>query len=185
MFITVFTTVCHCSLSWAGSSQSTISRPAWLKSIIILHSQLCPTLPSGLFPSGFPNKYCMQFYFIPCVLHAPPISPSFFDHPNNIWCSVHNILLKPRFIIFPPLWLATRWNIRCRGLDSRRRLGILVFSIASGRVWCPPSLLFDGYWGLFFWGREADHSPPSSAEVKNGWIYTSTSPIRLHGVVLS
>jgi hypothetical protein len=24
-------------------------------------------------------------------------------------------------------------------------------------------------------GREADHSPPTSAEVKNMWIYTSTS----------
>jgi hypothetical protein len=23
-------------------------------------------------------------------------------------------------------------------------------------------------------GREADHSPPTSAEVKNSWIYTST-----------
>jgi hypothetical protein len=34
-------------------------------------------------------------------------------------------------------------------------------------------------------GREADHSPPSSAEVKNAWNYTSTPPIRLHGVVLS
>jgi hypothetical protein len=34
-------------------------------------------------------------------------------------------------------------------------------------------------------GREADHSPPSSAEVKNAWHYTSTTPIRLHSVVLS
>jgi hypothetical protein len=25
-------------------------------------------------------------------------------------------------------------------------------------------------------GREADHSPPSSAEVKNAWSYTSTPP---------
>jgi hypothetical protein len=33
-------------------------------------------------------------------------------------------------------------------------------------------------------GREDDHSPHSSAEVKNAWRYTST-PIRLHGVVLS
>jgi hypothetical protein len=30
-------------------------------------------------------------------------------------------------------------------------------------------------------GREADHSPPSIAEVKNAWSYTYTSPIRLHG----
>jgi hypothetical protein len=34
-------------------------------------------------------------------------------------------------------------------------------------------------------GREADHSPPSSAEVKNAWNYTSIPPVRLHGVVLS
>jgi hypothetical protein len=34
-------------------------------------------------------------------------------------------------------------------------------------------------------GCEADHSPPSSAEVKNAWSYTSTPPIRLHDVVLS
>jgi hypothetical protein len=31
--------------------------------------------------------------------------------------------------------------------------------------------------------READNSPPSSAEVKNAWSYTSITPIRLHGVV--
>jgi len=34
-------------------------------------------------------------------------------------------------------------------------------------------------------GREADHSPPSSAEVKDAWSYTSTPPIRLNGVVLT
>jgi hypothetical protein len=30
-------------------------------------------------------------------------------------------------------------------------------------------------------GREADHSHPSNAEVKNAWSYTSSPPIRLHG----
>jgi len=34
-------------------------------------------------------------------------------------------------------------------------------------------------------GREADHSPPSSAEVENAWSCTSSPPICLHGVVLS
>jgi hypothetical protein len=33
-------------------------------------------------------------------------------------------------------------------------------------------------------GREADRSPSSSVEVKNECSYTSTHPIRLHGVVL-
>jgi hypothetical protein len=34
-------------------------------------------------------------------------------------------------------------------------------------------------------GREADHSPPSSVNVKNAWSYTSASQIRLHGAVIS
>jgi hypothetical protein len=33
--------------------------------------------------------------------------------------------------------------------------------------------------------HETDHSPPSSAEVKDAWSYTSTLPIRLHDVVLN
>jgi hypothetical protein len=33
--------------------------------------------------------------------------------------------------------------------------------------------------------HEADRSPPSNAEVKNAWSYTSTPPIHLHGAVLS
>jgi hypothetical protein len=39
--------------------------------------------------------------------------------------------------------------------------------------------------GVKWPGREADHLPPSSTEVKNAWNYTSAPPIRLHGVVLS
>jgi hypothetical protein len=30
-------------------------------------------------------------------------------------------------------------------------------------------------------GREADHPPPSTSEVKNAWNYTSAPPVRLHG----
>jgi hypothetical protein len=33
-------------------------------------------------------------------------------------------------------------------------------------------------------GREADHSPPSGAEVKNAWSCISTPPVHLRGVVL-
>jgi hypothetical protein len=34
-------------------------------------------------------------------------------------------------------------------------------------------------------GYEADHSPPSIADVKNVWNYTYTPPICLHGMVLN
>jgi len=58
------------------------------------------------------------------------------------------------------------------------------------RLWGPPSPLSNGYCGLFSQGVkrlwcEAYHCLLSSAEVKNAWSYTSTPPLRLHGVALS
>jgi hypothetical protein len=55
-------------------------------------------------------------------------------------------------------------------------------------LWDPLSLLANGYRGIFppelkQPEREADHPPPSSAEV-NAWSYTSASLIR-QGVVLN
>jgi hypothetical protein len=49
------------------------------------------------------------------------------------------------------------------------------------RLWAPPSLLSNRHQGLFppevTWsGYEADHSSPSSAEVKNIWSHTSIPP---------
>jgi hypothetical protein len=35
-------------------------------------------------------------------------------------------------------------------------------------LWGPPCLLYKGYQGVKWPGREADRSPPFSAEVKNG-----------------
>jgi hypothetical protein len=57
------------------------------------------------------------------------------------------------------------------GFDSRRGLGIFLFTTASGTAlgptqphfqWVPGALSL----GVKRLGREADHSPPSSAEVK-------------------
>jgi hypothetical protein len=82
------------------------------------------------------------------------------------------------------------WTIGVLGFDSRRGLGIFFFTTASrmalvhthSRIqWVTGTLSV----GVKRPGREADHSPPSSTEVKNAWSYTSTLPIRLHGVVLS
>jgi hypothetical protein len=68
-------------------------------------------------------------------------------------------------------------------------LGIFLFTAASRTAlgptqppiqWVPgaPSL------GVKWPGREADHSPSSSA-VKNAWSYTSIPPVHLHGMVLT
>jgi hypothetical protein len=49
------------------------------------------------------------------------------------------------------------------------------------RLWGPPSLLSNWVPGVLSpgvkrQGRDADHSPPTSADVKKTWIYTSTPP---------
>jgi hypothetical protein len=67
------------------------------------------------------------------------------------------------------------------GFDSRHRF--FCTPRRPGRLWSPPILLSNGYRGAFPGlkrpGREADHSPPSSAEVKSGaaipqFLYTSS-----------
>jgi len=51
--------------------------------------------------------------------------------------------------------------------------------LCPDQLWGSPSLLSNGYWGLLPMGverpgREADHSPPTNAEIKNVWSYTAT-----------
>jgi hypothetical protein len=52
------------------------------------------------------------------------------------------------------------------------------------QLWGPPNLLSNGYWGALApgvkqWGHEADHSPPTSAEVKKMWLYTDNFTLML------
>jgi hypothetical protein len=78
---------------------------------------------------------------------------------------------------------ATGWTIGVLGFDSRRGLRIFLFTTASRTAlgptqpplqWVPGALSL----GVKRPGSEADHSPPSSAEIKNERSYTSTPPTR-------
>jgi len=76
------------------------------------------------------------------------------------------------------------------GFDSRWRLGIFLCDTMSrpalGPIQPPIQWVLGALsLGVKRPGREADHSPPSSAEVNNAQSYTSTPPVRLNGVVLS
>jgi hypothetical protein len=78
----------------------------------------------------------------------------------------------------------------CEGFESRQVLGIFLFTTASRPVLEPTQSRIQWIRGALSLGAkrpvcEADHSPPSSAKVKNVWSYTSTPPICFHGVVLS
>jgi hypothetical protein len=86
--------------------------------------------------------------------------------------------------------IVTDYGLDDRGSIPGGGLGIFLFDtlsrpalgpIQSPIQWAPGVLSL----GVKWLGREADHSPPSSAEdIKCAELYLH-SPIRLHGVVLS
>jgi hypothetical protein len=76
----------------------------------------------------------------------------------------------------------------CHLFHSRLGQNIFLSSKTSVRALVLPRHLVNKYRWLFplgqkWQGREANHSPPSSAEVQNVWSYNSTPPLCLHGVV--
>jgi hypothetical protein len=62
--------------------------------------------------------------------------------------------------------------------------GIFFFATASGPALGSTQPPIQWVLGVKQPKHEADHSPPSSTELKNMWGYTSTPPICFHGVVL-
>jgi hypothetical protein len=73
--------------------------------------------------------------------------------------------------------VAVRYSDGLR-LDGIRFPGKIFFVTPQrpDRLWGSPNLLSNEYWVLIFrgvkrQGREADHSPPTRAEVKKKWIY--------------
>jgi hypothetical protein len=86
--------------------------------------------------------------------------------------------------------IALDYGLDDQGFESRRELGIFLFTTASRPALGPTQPPIKWVPGAFSLGikqpgRETDHSPPSSAEVKNAWSYTSTHPVCLNGVELS
>ena len=73
-FITAFTTATTCPYPGGQINPVHISIPHILKPILILSSNLCLSLPSGLFPSSFPTKTLYAPYPLSYALHAQPIS---------------------------------------------------------------------------------------------------------------
>jgi hypothetical protein len=82
--------------------------------------------------------------------------------------------------------IANRLWVDARGSIPERGKRFFCMPQGPDRLLGPPNLLSSGYGGalssgVMRLGREADHSPPSSAEVE---LYLH-SQIRLHGVVFN
>jgi hypothetical protein len=58
------------------------------RSILIISSHLLLSLPSDLFPSGYPAKTLYAALLSPCVLRAPPLSFLSIWSPEQylVWC---------------------------------------------------------------------------------------------------
>jgi hypothetical protein len=77
--------------------------------------------------------------------------------------------------------LPTYWTVQV--LNPVRSKMFCFLQNRPERLCRRPSLIWaPGFPGIKWPKREFDHSPPSSAEVKNEWSYASTPPVRLRGV---
>jgi hypothetical protein len=80
-------------------------------------------------------------------------------------------------LISAAVGIATDCGLDGRGSILGRSKQFFSTPQCPARLWDPPGLLYDGYWGFSPGverpGREADNSPLSSAE---SWSCTSTPP---------
>jgi hypothetical protein len=82
------------------------------------------------------------------------------------------------------MFVVTELRTGRSGFDSRQKVEVFLLATESRPTlepWVPGFLSS----GVKQPGREADHSPPPSAEVKNAWSYKSAPPISIHVVVLN
>jgi hypothetical protein len=79
--------------------------------------------------------------------------------------------------------LATDWVAEGTDFESRKGQDFSLLHVVHTGSAAHPACYPMGTGASFSWG-EADHSPPSSAEVENTMVYTSTSPYTFKALCL-
>jgi hypothetical protein len=92
--------------------------------------------------SHLSHPYYMPRPFHPHRFEANSRSPSRDD--------IHRLLRNPLNRV-SSVGIATGWTIGLSGFDSRGGLGVFFSPPCPDRLWDPPSLLSNGYGGLFPW----------------------------------
>jgi hypothetical protein len=95
--------------------------------------------------------------------------------------SIPQFLIVSTILSNPPTFysvvgLATGYGMDDRGVVVRVPVGSRIFSTSYREALGPTQPPIQWVPGVKRQGREADHSPPASAEVKKMWIYISTPP---------
>jgi hypothetical protein len=93
---------------------------------------------------------------------------------NTIFLFIFTVLLVRDSVVS----IATGYGLDDRGVSlSPSRVKNFLFSTASRPALGPTQPAIQWVPGVKLQGREADQSPPTSAEVNKMWIYTSTPPL--------
>jgi hypothetical protein len=117
------------------------------------------------------------------VLRWTKLKATYYSRNNFSEICLFNFIMRAMIAQSVKRW-ATGWTIGVLGFDSLRGLGIFLFTTASRTAlgptqppiqWVPGALSQ----GLKRPGREADHSPPSTAEVKESvelYLHSPSTP---------
>jgi hypothetical protein len=105
----------------------------------------------------------------------------------NFWHLIYNFSLFSRVSWDSAVGIAIGYGLDDQGVGVGSKFSVLCVIQTNFRVYTTSYTMGRGAipTGVRRPGSEADHSPTASAEVKEMWIYTSTPPIRLHGVLLN
>jgi len=121
------------------------------------------------------ERKCHLKYLFSCFNWITVVIHKLSFHVQTIDGKSSYIHLSPLLSTFPFYHLLITWDVFL--FPSHLRLH---------RLCVAHSLLCTGYRDYFPGLRrpehQVDHSPPPETEVKSEWSYTSTPPIRLHGV---
>jgi len=117
------------------------------------------------------NQMSCQLKNIPLLCLGGPGSKSQSRDPNLKFCGYKLTLCTHTKTV-------SQNNLNNLGSDAWKEQKKL-FSKTSTPVLSPPNIIFSEYWGVPSTGtkqpgHKANHSPPSRAEVKKEWSYTST-----------
>jgi hypothetical protein len=122
----------------------------------------------------------LRHFLVVYQTHTLPGIRAYSIHVNHITLNMNNWIVG---MILTRNMIAQGYSARLRarwsGVRVPEGLGIFILTTASRPAlgptqlpiqWVPGALPL----GIKLLGRQTDHSPPSSAEVKNSWSYIST-----------